>query len=542
MSQHRTETHDDLAAVAQREFGWSRLRPEQLEGMEAVLAGRDLLAVMPTGWGKSAIYQVPSLLLEHATVVVSPLIALQHDQIAALDGTAAVAVAVHSGQRVAERRRTWDAIGRGEADVIFVSPEQLANDDVVAGLADAAVSLIVVDEAHCVSAWGHDFRPDYLRLSDAFGRLGPAVPVAALTATASTVVRREIVAGLGLRDPVRVIGGFDRPNLRLLVEQHLDDDGKRAAVCERVPLLGSPGLLYTATRKDAEFYADALAERGMRTAVYHAGLSAAQRDDVHAGFRDDRFDVVTATSALGMGIDKANVRFVVHASVPESLDSYHQQIGRGGRDGDAATSLLYYRPEDLGLARFFTTHTPDEQTISDVYRALDEDKPRRLKEIRGTLDLRGRALTNAVNLLEQAGAVRSSRKGLTATGMDAAVAVEQARKVVETRERIDRSRVEMMRGYAETRDCRRRFLLAYFGEALPGPCGNCDRCLDPGRPIGDSADGVAVPVDTAVRHREFGDGVVIGGDQDRVTVLFEEYGYRTLSLAAIGDKGLLTRL
>ncbi|MCZ8380739.1 RecQ family ATP-dependent DNA helicase [Mycobacterium sp. CPCC 205372] len=542
MAQHRTETRDDLAAVAQREFGWSRLRPEQLEAMEALLAGRDLVAVMPTGWGKSAIYQVPALLLEHATVVVSPLIALQHDQIAALDGTAAVAVAVHSGQRANERRRAWDAIGRGRADVIFVSPEQLANDDVVARLADAVVSLIVVDEAHCVSAWGHDFRPDYLRLSDVFGRLGRGVPVAALTATASTVVRREISAGLGLRDPVSVIGGFDRPNLRLQVEQHLDDDGKRAAVCERVPTLGRPGLLYAATRKDAEFYADALAGRGMRTAVYHAGLSAAQRDEVHAGFRDDRFDVVTATSAFGMGIDKANVRFVVHASVPESLDSYYQQIGRGGRDGDEATALLYYRPEDLGLARFFTTHTPDEQTIAEVYRALDDDEPRRLKELRANLDLRGRALTNAVNLLEQAGAVLSTRRGLTAAGVDPATAVKQARHVIETRERIDRSRVEMMRGYAETRDCRRRFLLAYFGEALPAPCGNCDRCLDADHPPTGSADAAAVPVDTAVRHREFGDGVVIGAEQDRITVLFDEYGYRTLAMAAIEDSDLLTRL
>lgn len=205
-------------------------------------------------------------------------------------------------------------------------------------------------------------------------------------------------------------------------------------------------------------------------------------------------------------------------------------------------ALLYYRPEDLGLARFFTTHTPDEQTIADVYRALDEDKPRRLKDLRASLDLRGRALTNAVNLLEQAGAVRSTRKGLTAGGVDAATAVEQARHVIETRERIDRSRVEMMRGYAETRDCRRRFLLAYFGEALPGPCGNCDRCLNSEHPPTGSADAVAVPVDTAVRHRDFGDGVVIGGEQDRITVLFEEYGYRTLSMAAVDDSDLLTRL
>lgn len=538
----RSTPVDDLTAVAEREFGWTRLRPEQVDGMAAVLAGRDLLAVMPTGWGKSAIYQVPALLLDHATLVVSPLIALQRDQIAGLDDTDAVAVAVHSGQRAAERDRAWDAIDRGTADVIFVSPEQLANDDVVERLGAAQISLLVVDEAHCVSAWGHDFRPDYLRLPDAFARLGGRVPVAALTATASTVVRREIVERLRLRDPVTVLGGFDRPNLSLHVEQHLDDDAKRAAVAERVDALDGPGLLYTATRKDAEFYADALAERGRRTAVYHAGLAAKERERVHTGFRDDEFDIVAATSAFGMGIDKPNVRFVVHASVPESLDAYYQQIGRAGRDGDPATALLYYRPEDLGLARFFTTHAPDVKALGAVYRALDRDEPRRLTDLRAAVDLRGRALTNAVNLLEQSGAALSTRKGFRASGIAVKAAVAGALEVVETRERIDRSRVEMMRGYAETRDCRRRFLLAYFGAAPADPCGNCDRCADPDQPVTDEAGDAAIPVDTAVRHRDFGDGVVIGGEADRITVLFEEYGYRTLAVAALADNGVLTRV
>ena len=532
---------DDLRGAARRVFGWDELRPEQLEAMQAILAGRDLLAVMPTGSGKSAIYQVPAILLDGPTLVVSPLIALQRDQIAGLrDSGAPQAVAIHSQQRQAESRNNWAAVRRHDADYVFVSPEQLANEEVVSRLQDAQVALIVVDEAHCVSAWGHDFRPDYLRLADVFDRIGATAPVAALTATASGVVRREIGERLRLQDPVVVAGGFDRPNIGLRVEQHLDDDAKRDAVVATVAGLPGPGLLYTATRKDAETYAGALTERGVRAAAYHAGLTAADRDAVHTGFRHDDYEVVAATSAFGMGIDKPNVRFVVHASVPESLDTYYQQIGRAGRDGAAALALLFYRTEDLGLARYFTTHRPDEPVLTAVYRGLDRTTPKRLKALRAELDLRGRKLTNAVNLLEQSGAVVSTRKGFLARGTDEAGAVQGALEVVEMRERVDRSRVEMMRGYAETRDCRRRFLLAYFGETLPQPCGNCDRCLDAEEPVESTGSRPAIAVDAEVQHREWGPGTVIGGDRDRITVLFDDYGYRTLAMAAVEDNDLLT--
>lgn len=524
---------DELQGVARRLFGWQRLHPEQLEAMQAILEGRDVLAVLPTGSGKSAIYQVPAVLMDGLTLVVSPLIALQRDQIAGLADTAAPAgVEINSRLTARDVARNWAAIARGEAEYVFVSPEQLANDDVVARLSRANVSLIVVDEAHCVSAWGHDFRPDYLRLADVFARLGPAVPVVALTATASVVVRREIVERLALTDPTVVVGGFDRPNLRLQVDHETDARRKRRAVVDTVAGLSGPGLLYTATRKDAERYADALGERGVPAAAYHAGLSAGQRDEVHTGFRDGDYAVVAATSAFGMGIDKADVRFVVHASAPDSLDSYYQQIGRGGRDGEPALALLFYRAEDLGLARFFTTQRPDEPLLHAVYGALHRKRPKRI----GELGARGRRLTNALNLLEQAGAVASTRKGFLATGMAPAAAVRAALEVVEARERVDRSRVEMMRGYAETRSCRRVFLLAYFGQLLAGPCGNCDRCDADG---GGAVEQPAIAVETAVRHRDWGPGVVIGGDADRITVLFDHYGYRVLSMAAVREHGLM---
>lgn len=537
---------DELNRTARRVFGWEELHPEQLEAMEAVLAGRDVVAVLPTGSGKSAIYQVPAVLLDGATVIVSPLIALQQDQIAGLaDTRAPEAVAIHSQQRSTVTEHNWEAVSSNEAEYIFVSPEQLANEEVLARLAEADVSLIVVDEAHCVSAWGHDFRPDYLRLADAFAQFGKDAPVVALTATASVIVRREIVERLRLRDPLMVVGDFDRPNLTLEVHQFVRDADKRAAVVDTVAELTGPGLLYTATRKDAERYAEQLGERGVRAAVYHAGVAAAERESVHDRFRDDELDVVVATSAFGMGIDKPNVRFVVHASVPDSLDSYYQQIGRAGRDGDDALALLFYRAEDLGLARFFTTHRPDADLIKRVYKAIGTDKPRRLKHLRERLDVRGRRLTNAINLLEQADAIRSTRKGFLSNGIRPRDAVDGATEVVESRERVDRSRVEMMRGYAEARDCRRRFLLTYFGQPLADPCGNCDRCHD-GESSSDAGTATgeepAIPVNTAVAHKEWGDGVVIGGDRDRVTVLFENYGYRTLAMSAVTENHLLTTL
>jgi ATP-dependent DNA helicase RecQ len=530
----------DLERVADRVFGWKQLRPAQLDAMEAVLAGHDVVAVMPTGSGKSAIYQVPAILLDGATLVISPLIALQQDQIAQLDDVAAPeAVAINSRQGATAIDRSWAAVEQDEARYIFLAPEQLTKDDVIAQLRAADVALVVVDEAHCVSAWGHDFRPSYLRLADALQRLGRP-PVAALTATASPVVRREIIEHLALRDPKVIATGFDRPNLQLASEQFLADSDKRDGVIEAVSRLHGQGLLYTATRKDAEFYAAELSDRGVSSAAYHAGLRSADRDEVHRRFHDGSYDVVAATSAFGMGIDKPDVRFVVHASVPDSLDSYYQQIGRAGRDGEPALARLFYRPEDLSLARFFTTQRPDEGLLANVYEALRNGKPRPLKDLQAELDSRSRKLTNAVNLLELAEVVTSGRSGFRATDADTAAAVQRAVDVANAAERVDRTRVEMMRGYAETRDCRRQFLLGYFGEQLAEPCGNCDRCA------ANAAEGrkpetqrSPISVDTPVEHREWGSGVVISGEEDRITVLFDDYGYRTLSLQAVHASGVL---
>ncbi|MEU1545403.1 RecQ family ATP-dependent DNA helicase [Nocardia sp. NPDC005745] len=370
-----SEYDSRLRSLAAEKFGWAHLHDEQLRAMEQVMAGKDVLVVLPTGAGKSAIYQVPALLLDGPTVVVSPLIALQNDQIDSIeDSRAPDAVALNSTQSKSQRRAAWDALRRGDAGYIFLSPEQLANEDLVDDLAALRVALFVVDEAHCVSAWGHDFRPDYLRLAPVIDRLGHP-RVIALTATAAPPVRRDIVARLGMRDPGEVAAGFDRPNLRLAVDRFIDGADKRDAVIARIRTLTSDpatcrGLVYVASRRDSEFYAAEAAAAGIRVAAYHAGMRAAAREQVHQDFLADAIDVIVATSAFGMGIDKPDVRFVLHASVPDALDSYYQQIGRAGRDGEAAEIQLFYRPEDLSLQKFLTATTAPEDTIAEVAHAL----------------------------------------------------------------------------------------------------------------------------------------------------------------------------
>ncbi|HKG50734.1 MAG TPA: ATP-dependent DNA helicase RecQ [Actinomycetales bacterium] len=542
---------DLIRRTARERFDWDELRPGQLEAISALVEGHDVLVVMPTGAGKSAVYQVAALLLDGPTVVVSPLISLQLDQLAGLaEQDTPEAVAVNSAQKDSQLEHAWKELHAGKAEFVFLSPEQLANEEVVERLAGAGVSLLAVDEAHCVSSWGHDFRPDYLRIGDVLERLGRPT-VAALTATASPPVREEVVERLRMREPLQVVRGFDRPNLELRVQRFADERGKRDAVVDRAATLPGPGLVYTATRKDTERYAAALADRGLRAEAYHAGRKAADRQQVHEDFLAGNLDVVVATSAFGMGIDKPDVRFVLHADVSDSLDSYYQEIGRAGRDGEPALAQLLYRSEDLGLRKFFASGGPDGDTLTQVAAAVRRhDGPTPPTELEEELSLSHTRLTNAVNLLEQAGSVEVTDRGeLEYPDGSLAVdeAVEAAEEVAHARQRLDRSRVEMMRGYAETTGCRRQFLLGYFGEELPEPCGNCDTCADGSAMAADPEADAAVaevgaqfPLNARVRHREWGAGVVMRPEADRVTVLFEQVGYRTLAIQALdGDPELL---
>jgi ATP-dependent DNA helicase RecQ len=557
-----TAADAELRRIASENLGLPHLRDGQLAGMRALVQGRDVLAVMPTGYGKSAIYQVAALHLHRTdgaaadsarrgpAVVVSPLIALQEDQLDGLleDLGGASAVAINSGRKDSEVEDAWEAAERGEAAFLFLAPEQLAKAETVERLAALDVPLFVVDEAHCVSSWGHDFRPDYLRLGEVRGQLGNP-PVAALTATASPPVRDEIQQRLRMKDPLVLVHGFDRPNIRLEVVRHLGDRDKQRAVVQQVAGLKGPGLLYAATRKDTETYAAELAGHGLRAAAYHAGRKQSERDEVHEQFLDDGLDVVVATTAFGMGIDKPNVRFVIHAHIPESLDAYYQEIGRSGRDGQPAAAVLHYRPEDLGLRRFFGTHKPDEDALLAVLTALRAaDGPVTQKALAEQTGIPGRRLTGLLNELQETRYVKALKRGVRLEpGAKLPKVVEHAVELAEARQRVDRSRIEMARGYAETDACRRQFLLGYFGEDLPEPCGNCDNCTDGSAYEEDYDDGAVAaaggepfPLQAAVVHREWGAGIVMRHEEDVITVLFEQEGYKTLSRQAVTDGKLLT--
>ncbi|WP_067482500.1 RecQ family ATP-dependent DNA helicase [Actinomadura hibisca] len=529
-----------IRRVAREVFDWRELRPGQGEAVEQLLRGRDVLVVMPTGGGKSAVYQIPAQLLDGPTIVISPLIALQRDQALSLaERNAGGTAVVNSAQSARDGADSLERIRAGHAEFVFLSPEQLAKPEMVERLAAARPSLIAVDEAHCVSSWGHDFRPDYLRLGQVIERLGHP-PVLALTATASPPVREDIVASLGLRDVQQVIRGFDRPEIALEVRRFTEEKDKRRALVQDAAKRDGLGLVYVATRRDAEEYAAELVEAGVRAEPYHAGMKASERERVHGLFSDDGLDVVVATSAFGMGIDKPNVRYVLHSAPPESPDSYYQEIGRAGRDGAPAEAVLFYRSEDLGLRRFFAAGKPDEEMLRRVAERVHEG-PIETRELKKELDVGPSKLTGLVNLLESVGAVEVDGGGdLRPAGVEPDEAVAEAVRMDESRRRVDDSRIDMMRGYAETTGCRRRYLLEYFGEPYAGACGNCDTCATgTAEPAPEESDG-PFPIHAEVTHASWGPGTVMRVESDRITVLFEDTGYRTLSLEAVQREDLLT--
>jgi ATP-dependent DNA helicase RecQ len=544
-------THEDVVRLARERLGFDGLRPGQLESIESVLGGRDTLCVMSTGSGKSAIYQLAGMLLDGPTVVVSPLIALQQDQMEAVEQRTDAVEAATLNSTLSERQRgeLLEDLEDDEVEFVLLAPEQLANEEVLARLRDSGVSLFVVDEAHCVSQWGHDFRPDYLRVGPAIEALGHP-PVLALTATAAPVVREEILEVLGMRAANVVVRGFDRPNIRLEVGRFHEASKKHAALVERVVEAAgagrTPGIVYCATKRASEELTDELRDRGVRADVYHGGLSARQRERRQEAFMETGdVDVMVATIAFGMGIDKPDIRFVFHHDVSESVDSYYQEIGRAGRDGDPAQAVLFYRQQDLGLRRFFASGGVNGDEILQVARALlarpAAVRPAQLAE---TLPLSDTKLATAVQQLvdvdfarvEDDGAVRAARDDV-----DLPEAVEHAAEAEEHRQAFDRSRVEMMRAYAEGDGCRRAFLLGYFGEAYDPPCGNCDVCDEKGDAVSMQRSAGPFEIGDRVVHQTWGTGTVGQIEDDQITVTFDTVGYKTLGLDLVLERGLLDK-
>ncbi len=472
------KTPISIRKAARENFNFESLRPGQEEAIRAVLDGHDTLVVQPTGSGKSAIYQIAGILMDGATLIVSPLIALQKDQVDSLDANhIAGAAALNSAQPVTEIREELERAGEGRLEFIFLAPEQLRKPETIESLRAASVSLFVVDEAHCISQWGHDFRPDYMRIGAAVEALGRPC-VLALTATAGKRVREEIVERLGMRRPKIFVRGFDRPNIHLRVDRFETEDEKREALAHRVRWSDKPGIVYTGTRKAAEQIMSALAAEKINALFYHGGLKAQARHAIQERFMAGEAGVMVATNAFGMGIDKPDIRFVYHYDAPDSLDSYYQEIGRAGRDGENADAVLFYRKEDIGAQGFKMGGRVDTRLLKQIIaRVAGGAGLTGVGELAASLGLSQRKLLGALQHLQDAGAIELGPDGaIRGTAEDPDHAVKAAAEQHELRRQAKRGRLRQMRDYAEAGGCRREMLLQYLGDDFTGPCGYCDNC------------------------------------------------------------------
>ncbi len=515
-------------------------RAGQQEAIDAALL-RDVLAVLPTGGGKSLVYRVVGRLFGGVTVVVSPTVALQADQLAALRAAGPPAAALNSLVPAREQRATLEQLADGTLAFVLLAPEQLQKPAVLDALVQADVRLFAVDEAHCVSTWGQDFRPDYLHLPTVIDTLGRP-RVLALTATASPTMRREIVAALRMRDPAVIVGETDRPNIWLGARVVADDAAARdvltRTVAAHVTSESGAALVYVGSRRRAEETAAVLTACGLPADAYHGTLPRRERDRLHRAFHRGDARLIVATSAFGLGVDKPDVRLVAHLDPPEDLDDYYQQIGRAGRDGRPAEAVLLSRPSGYQLPKYFAARSPvDEADLRAVWDTLASGS-RRPADLAARATLSAPRVRRAVNALVGVDAVRESRTGVqrSAAPEDADELIASAVRRAEHARTRSTTGVELMRHYAETTDCRRRLILQLLGEERTKACGNCDNC-DAGtsRPDDDSP----FAVGTRVIHREGGTGIVQQHENDRVVVLFESAGYRTLSTELALDSGLL---
>jgi ATP-dependent DNA helicase RecQ len=562
---HMTKTRK-IDRVARDELGLKKLRPGQKEAVESLLAGRDTLVVMPTGAGKSAIYRLATTLLPGPTIVVSPLIALQMDQAQAIndnDDDEAEAAVLNSTLRSAQKREVWEEFEDGTLDFLFLAPEQFGNQETLERLRAANPSLFVVDEAHCVSSWGHDFRPDYLKLGSVIESLGHPLTLA-LTATAAPPVREEIVGRLNMREPNIIVHGFDRPNIHLAIECFDEVEDKRANLLNRVAQYveqgQQPGIVYTATRKEAEAVSKELEERGVQAVCYHAGLKASEREAVQQRFMsggDEGAEVIVATVAFGMGVDKPNVRFVFHLDISDSIDSYYQEIGRAGRDGEPSHAVLFYCQRDLGLRRFFSSRGHiTKNDVLGVFSTLsrhyeDKSAPVTVERVRDEMDISQVKLHAVLRGLEEQGILGLLPDGQIAirdaAQFDVRQAAAQAVEIDEAHQNFEKSRLEMMQGYAEARGCLRQYLLNYFGEEFePGDrgcsnvcCTNCERANLRNKEQEEEESPRPFPLHARVVHSTLGGGQVMRYEADKMVVLFDETGYKTLGIEVIMENGLL---
>ncbi|GEK20900.1 ATP-dependent DNA helicase RecQ [Cellulomonas xylanilytica] len=511
------------------------LRDVQSDALSG-LRGHDTLLVARSGAGKTAVYAIATLLTGRLTVVVSPLLSLQRDQVGALRDAGLRADSVSSARSRPQRRAALQDAAAGRLDAILLAPEQLVRSEVLECLEQADVGLVVVDEAHCVSEWGHDFRPDYLAVAEVVPRLGRP-RLLALTATASPRVQAEIVERLGMTDPHVLVRDADRPNIWLGV-RHVPTARDRDDLVVRTVLEHhEPTVVYARTHGHTEALAEALTEAGRPTEAYHGGLAARERARVQDDFLSGRTDLLVATSAFGMGVDRADIRLVVHAGLPPSLDSYYQEVGRAGRDERPARAVALVLPGEVGLNRFLTTTAgPRPTSARAVLRAVAGGARSRYDVVAAT-GLAQRTASRALGALLDAGVLRADGDGYRTTTQDESAALRALQERRERLRAIDRSRVELVQTYADSSDCRRRLLLELLGESHPDRCGACDSC-DAGTSV--DVEDARLSGGQPVVHAQWGPGTVSAVEADRVTVLFDDRGYVTLDTAVALDSGLLT--
>ena len=410
-SQQETQYHTPEEALKVL-FGYDSFRPGQKSVIDSILSGRDAFAVMPTGAGKSVCYQIPAVLLPGITLIVSPLISLMQDQVKALNQAGVSAAYINSALSEKAFFETVDKARQGRYKIIYVAPERLLTDGFLNLAREVQISMVTVDEAHCISQWGQDFRPSYMKIVEFVNLLGKRPVMSAFTATATERVREDIVCTLGLVNPYTLITGFDRENLFFQVDKPKNKDQYIVDYIGKHP--GDSGIIYCATRKNVDNLYELLKGRGISVAKYHAGMGAAQRKQMQDDFVFDYTSIVVATNAFGMGIDKSNVRFVIHYNMPQSMENYYQEAGRAGRDGLDSKCILLFSPQDIAINRFLLDH----KDLSD-------------------LDYADR----------------------------------------ETVKERDLSRLLAMERYCYTTECLRNYILKYFGENPGKPCGDCGNCL-----------------------------------------------------------------